>query len=360
MTRILYTTHFGSRLFGTSTPLSDTDIKHIELPSIQGLLVGHKIENRVVKTNEAPNTKNGVNDVDVEFIPLQRLARDFYEGQSYALEIAFSIDGSHAGQTHFDEDGNILPPGENSLFRDFIAELKANFLSSNINAMMGYVVNQANIYSFKGERLNIARDALAMLRTGDPNLTIGAMMMQGGSFAAEASRLAESCPKYFSLARYDIGGGRDAPCFKLLEKTLPWSVKVSLGIQTVAANVKKYGQRAHEASADNVDWKATMHAVRIVDEGLALLRDHQLTMPHSPEAAKRLLSIRRGELPLNSIRSELDEKIEILKNLSLTTSLPPISPELSARFDDWLQGWMMRFYGLSTAPEIRQACAGPK
>ena len=197
MGAILYSTQFGSRLFGTSTPASDTDIKHIELPDIQGLLVGRRIANRVVKTNAIENTKNGPDDIDTEFIPIQSLARDFYEGQTYALEIAFSIEGRHAKQTHYDRLGNVAPMDPSSEFCQFIDELKSTFLTSNIKAMMGYVVNQASLYSFKGERLNAVKAVKALMVDGVDDSTIDAMMADpSGSFARAARQVALDHPKY--------------------------------------------------------------------------------------------------------------------------------------------------------------------
>jgi len=349
MGTILYTTQFGSHLFGTSTPKSDLDIKHIELPDIQGLLVGRKIGNRVVKTNTLENTKNGVDDIDVEFVPLQAFARDFYEGQTYALEIAFSIDGTHAGQTHYDSHGQPSSMDPNSLFCQFVSELKRDYLTSNTKAMIGYVINQASLYSFKGERLNCAKAVKAFISKFPQNSSINDGM-QSMELAAEAANLASEFPKYFSLDVYEIGAGRNGPCFKLLEKTIPWSITASSATDIVAASIKKYGQRSKDASADNVDWKATMHAVRILDEGIQLIATGKIALPHPPAVAQRFLAIRRGEVPLEEIKVELDTKLDRLTDLSNAATLPPVSEELTARFDAWLMQWMMCMYGLQSSP----------
>jgi hypothetical protein len=325
------------------------DIKHIELPSLAGLLVGRRIENRVAKTNTVENTRNGPEDIDVEYIPIQQFARDFYEGQTYAIEIAFSIDGSHASQTHYGLDGKPAPMDATSDFCQFVDELKARFLTSNIKAMMGYVVNQANLYSFKGERLNAARGAFALFGSMPPDQSIESAMSEPSKREA-AKALAEQFPKYFTEGEYDISNGRMAPCFKLLEKTVPWSIKASQASTMVSSSIKKFGDRAKSASADNVDWKATMHAVRIVDEGLELLSTGSVRLPLAPEKAQRLLAIRRGEIPLETIKNELETKLDSLKTLEQTSLLPSASPQKAAELDSWLQSWMMRFYRLGQTP----------
>ena len=353
--KILYTTQFGSRLFGTSTPQSDLDIKHIELPSLGHLLMGRGVSNRVATTNG--EGKNGPEDVDVEHVPLQRFARDFYEGQTYALEIAFSIDGRHAGQTHYGPDGQPGPMDPSSMFCQFVEELKARFLTSNIRAMMGYVVTQASLYSLKGERLNAANAVKAALESVDPDITVE-QAMAIPQFAEQIQSAIQEHPKYVQITRYDRGAHGMAPCLSLLQKIIPYSVSARAALGTAQSSIKRFGQRANAASADNVDWKATMHALRIVSEGVDLMRDGRIVLPHPPARAARLLAVRRGEIPLPEVSQEIETKLEALKTLETQAQRPPISDELTAEFDQWLQGWMMRFYGVaepSPSPRGRRA-----
>lgn len=347
MSGILYSTQFGSRLFGTSTPQSDTDIKHIILPEIGSLLRGRTLSNRSVTTNEL--TKNGPEDVDLEYVPLQCLARDFYEGQTYALEIAYSIDGSHAGQTHYDAAGAPFPMDSSSDFCLFIQELKDRYLTSNIKAMMGYVLSQASLYSLKGERLNAAKAVRDLLNGAPACKTLGEAMLNP-AFAASAQAVAAQHP-HFTIGSYDDGKGGVAPCFRLLNKTIPFSISIANAILPVKSCVKAFGHRAESASIDNVDWKATMHALRIVDEAISLMRDQKITLPVAPERAQTLLSIRRGEVPIASVEAEISAKVETLNSLVAQSSRPPISPELTAQFEAWLESWLMRFYGIQKIAE---------
>lgn len=94
----LFSVMFGSRLYGTQTPTSDVDWKHIVLPSLDHLLLGRGVDNKVKKTNNVKNVRNGADDVDEEFIPIQVFAKHFMEGQTYAIELAFAIEGNHASQ----------------------------------------------------------------------------------------------------------------------------------------------------------------------------------------------------------------------------------------------------------------------
>jgi hypothetical protein len=345
---------FGSRLYGTQTPTSDIDWKHVVLPDLDHLLLGRGVDNKVKKTNTEKNVRNGADDVDEEFIPLQVFAKHFMEGQTYALEMAFAIEGSHAHQQFWTFNLSDFSAEQepyrfdlcDHMFTEFVFELRNQFLTSNVKAMMGYVVNQANLYSFKGERLNVTRELkeLFMGMQREFGTLNGTTDDFATAFADELDDLVMKYPKYFRKDDYDIGGGRRAPCFVILEKTLPFTNSIEHSLKVLDALIGKYGSRADQASENNVDWKATMHALRIVDEGIDLLQNHKLTFPFRADYVTILLQIKRGELPLDPIKNELTAKLELLKGLEKTTKLPEYNQELREKFDKWLASWMRRFY----------------
>lgn len=366
MMQTLFTTLYGSSLYGTSTPTSDRDVKHIVLPDLNNLLLGKKLEAKVKKTNTEKNTRNSADDVDEEFIPLQIFARHFVEGQTYAIELAFALDGLHAEQQVFDPRGevkNILGQGwrvkirdvifddydyETPLFVEFVHELREKFLTSNIKAMMGYVVNQASMYSFKGERLNAVRELHAIITDADVYYKEDEMTLkeiyETPRYSGLLNELAQKFPKYFRLEEYDIGGGVMKPCAVILEKTLPFTNSLIQTNKVINALESKYGSRSDAATASNVDWKATMHALRIVDEGIQILTNKKLSFPFDIGYATQLLSIKHGELPLDPIREELASKLDTLKELEKSTTLPTCDAEFMKKFDAWMVGWLHKFY----------------
>jgi hypothetical protein len=379
----LFSGLFGSALYGTKTPTSDRDVKHLTLVPLEDLLLCKKISNIVKKTNTAANTRNTVDDVDEEFIPLQVFARDFMMGQTYALEMAFALHGDHAEQQIFDTRGEVVSVTrrdgvemkmtkiydsfeefdyETPFILDFVTDLRNKFLTSNIKAMMGYVVNQASLYSFKGERLNVSREfrdlldeALGLCQTDQQLYTLGDIFLANGEFDddpfglnAKVEALQKKYPKYFKLSEYDIGGGRMKPCFTLLEKTFPFTNKLEHSITVADALINKYGSRADDASkaSQTVDWKATMHALRIVDEGLTLLSSRELSFPFKQHEVDRYLAVRRGEVTLAEVTEELTSKLDQLKTLEQTTTLPAYNQTMQRDFDLWLASWMKLLYGL--------------
>ena len=356
----LFSTLYGSRLFGTQTPSSDLDIKHIVLPPLDDLLLGRRIENKVKNTNTARNTRNTAEDVDEEFIPIQVFARHFVEGQTYAIELAFSIEGTHADQTFWccpkpytGEQPEYVFDRKHHAFYTFVRELREKFLTSNIKAMMGYVVNQASLYSFKGERLNATRDLKDLFLNALDHLdSTDSTKEFATDYAVKIKALGAKYPKYFRVDEYDIGGGRMMPCFMILEKTLPFTNDIRQSLKVIEALENKYGARANQASESNVDWKATMHALRIVNEGLNLLHQHKIVFPFSSDYAQHLLSIKRGELPLDPIKEELAMKLDMLKDLEKTCTLPACDAAFLKTFDAWMVGWLRKFYGLSSVQSL--------
>jgi len=360
----LFSLQYGSRLYGTSTPESDLDLKHVVLPELGDLLAGNAIGNVVKKTNNQANTRNSKDDVDEEFIPVQVFARDFFRGQTYALEIAYALEGTHCGQTFYSDIETPLAPSTYDVkkkilrrelpymdpgikFLEFTKELRAKFLTSNLKAMVGYAVGQAIKYSAKGERLNAARRVLAVLKDyadlPQGNKPFGPGQQRLAEIAGD-NRFASMASAWFQVTEYDIGDGRMRPCFKLLEKTLPFTSTVDHTIGVVEAIIDSYGSRADAAAFTNADWKALMHALRITEEGLELLNHHFITFPR--RNVEKLLEVKRGMHSFNDVEAEINAKVDQLKSLERLSSLPKHTPELQAVFNVWLTTWMKRFYGV--------------
>ena len=334
----LFSVQYGSFLYGTFTPTSDTDWKHIVLPNLDDLLVGKPLKNKAENTNTAQFVKNSENDEDREFIPVQIFAKHFLEGQAYALELCYATEYSAAKQTLHDP-----------LFLGFCRELRGQFLTSTISGIIGYAVNQASLYSFKGERLNTVRATKNMLESFIAISPAGVTPMDCvANFEISAREIAVQFPKYFELTTYSIdANGTQRPCIKLLEKILPYTSTFETMMKTVNSLLKKYGSRANAASIDNVDWKSLAHAGRVVDEGIQLLETQTLTFPFDKEYVDFFLSVKEGKLEHKFVIDRVNTRLELLKELELKSSLPKRTPERVDHLNRWLAEWMRVFYKLS-------------
>jgi hypothetical protein len=331
----LFSTRCGSYLYGSATPSSDVDLKHIVLPSLNDLLIGKQVKNIVKKTNKQAFTKNSAEDIDEEFIPIQILARDFLGGQTYSLELAYAVEYTAAHQKIHDP-----------LILGFCRELRSQFLTSNMSALIGYSVNQASLYSFKGERLNAVRAVKNMLETFIAISSADTKPMDcKANFEISAREVAAQFPKYFQVTTYAVdNNGTMKPCIKLLEKVLPYTSTFETSLGVINAQLKKYGSRADAASIDNVDWKSTMHAIRVVDEGISLLKTKSLRFPFEKDYVDFLLSIKHGELEYNHVIDCINIRLDELKRLEEDSHLPKKTPELTEMMERWLAEWMRIFY----------------
>jgi len=82
----------------------------------------------------------------------------------------------------------------------------------------------------------------------------------------------------------------------------------------------KHGQRPELSEQYGYDTKAAMHAVRLLSEGIELMRHQYVTFPR-PDAAK-LIDIRQGKWSLDHVCSEVSLGIKLLEDARDHSALP--------------------------------------
>ena len=134
---VLFQVVYGSRLYGTSTPTSDTDLKSVYLPPIDDLLLTKRQVAFKTRVDERGDpVPDGLsmpdNGVENEFIPFQTFVRDFVNGQTYAVEIAYAIlkDGPSA-------------PDKLSVFEyNTVVDMINKFGNNEVYSMVGFAMKQ--------------------------------------------------------------------------------------------------------------------------------------------------------------------------------------------------------------------------
>jgi hypothetical protein len=322
----------GSSLYGTAHSESDRDIKRIFLPDMNDLLLGRPIKNIMIKTNKVDGRKNGPEDVDQELIPIHTFARDLLGGQTYALELAWAVEYTGAEQVVHD-----------LRFMNFCRQLRTKFMTSSVDAMSGYAMEQAKKYSFKGDRLNAVAATVELFfkfPAGDK------IKSWAETFETEAEKLQAEHPGLFEVTDYDCNGKGDMRrCVKVLETTLPYTGGFGYHLVTLKNMQKRYGARTRAASNSTADWKATMHAVRVIDEGIQLFTEGDLVFPYpDPAYVAHLHQIRRGELSREEVDAEIDYKFMELNGRKAVSTLPEYGPRIASELEVWLLDWLREFY----------------
>ena len=323
---------FGSALYGTADEHSDIDNKIVYLPSIDKLLLGQRPKNHVER-KVGPNAKMNAGEEEIEYIPIQQLAKDFFDGQSYAYEIVFAY-GTN-------DNSEVLPScvyGDGTLYT-FFSELQTKFLTRDISKMVGYAAHQAQVYGVKGERLNAVERLITELeKVENPTET-----------RIKDIQLPVTVLNGYVHYAYIKGSNQEYQntlALQVNDRYYHQTERVSNVIDALKKLVEKYGHRAKKAQAQEVDWKALSHAIRIVCQANKILEYHKLEFPLSN--ANYLLAVKRGDVSFDEAVGIFEMLNNTMERLLQTTTLPEKTPELREQFELWLINRLKEFYIISS------------
>lgn len=284
---------FGSHLYGTSTPESDTDYKGVFLPNKRDIILGNvpKSTNNMTKTdNKAKNTSN---DVDTEIYSLHYFLQLACEGQTVALDML------HAPKDMLLSSSDIW---------DEIVKERHRFYTRNLQAFIGYARKQAAKYGIKGSRLAEARMVYDFLRSDDHQNDL------------KMGDLWDILPTGEHI-KFVIGGKKNSEeefyqvCGKKMQKT----AQVSYCMEILKTFVDSYGHRAMLAEQNKgIDWKAISHAVRAAEQVKEVLKYNTITFPL--KNAKTILDIKNGKFDYTTeaapLLETLMDEVEVLAEKS--------------------------------------------
>ena len=329
--KVLFKTLHGSKLYGTDTPSSDTDYKVVYLPDLDDVILGRRFQN-FKETTASDKVKNGPEDVETEFIALQTFAKDFYEGQTYALEIAFSaLSKVESHQTFMIDSAE-----EGHFMARFVSDLVSKFLMCDVSKMIGYAYHQASVYSVKGARLETLEHFTHYVKSVAANygntsdLKIDVLMPWVEGHADQYLFMTE--------VENAKGGMASAPAISILGKLITASTPFNHAVKMLDSMLDRYGERAKQAKAsEGYDWKAISHAIRVTMQALELLTRGKITLPFNTTDVTLLKNIKAGKMswPLvESLFKDLLDKVDAAKQHSTL-------PERSDATDEAFEAFML-------------------
>jgi hypothetical protein len=308
---------FGSHLYGTSTPNSDTDIKGIFLPDVSDVI--NQTVPKSIKHNTSPDhVKNTKDDVDEEYYSIHHFFKLLTEGQVVALDMLFAPDSVILEKSHLWD------------------RIRANthiFLSKNTYAFTGYCKTQAAKYGIKGSRVAAVRSALASVSELAKKTTMVPYKHSDGYAETEsmASRpLYEKLSDCFTILpegehieKYVCEVSKQ-PTYEVCGRKFQGTCKLDYVKNCLQQVLDSYGARALQAEKnENIDWKAVSHAFRVCYEAIELLRDHKITFP-LPQASF-ILRIKQGKLHYKN--DDVAERLDALMNEAIEASNSSTLPE---------------------------------
>lgn len=319
--KIIFSTLFGSHLYGTSTVNSDHDFKGIFISPLSDIILRRDVKtvHQNTKASSAGH-RNISTDVDIEYKELREFIKDCMEGQTYALDMIFAPTGFWSFDTE---------PGEEWLF---IQENKHRLLSKNVQPYIGYVRQQTGKYGLKGSRLGELLRVIAHLETFDRKLPM--------SEAVKGLALSE----FVTITNAVVERTGREPLvqdfLEVLGKKFDFKRQIGDCLDALNQLNKLYGSRAKLAQENQgVDWKAVSHAFRICHQLIELAETKNIAFPlREAEYIKR---IKLGEIPYVQLQDKLSQMMEYAISAVAKSDLPE-EPE-----KEFWEKWMVGLYSQS-------------
>jgi len=323
--RVIYVTQYGSKLYGTDNPNSDTDYKGIFIPSRDDVLLKRDIEHFNFNSNDN-NTRNSKDDIDLQLFSIYKFFSLLKKGETGAMDILFSL---------FREDTQEF---NNRKYTDVIKENYKRFYNRNLHSFIGYCVGQSKVYNVRGERFNELHSFVKYFNQ---------LAKEHGSEKLEMmfpqiDEIFSNHPyKYINyvIAPTSRGTGevKDGKYVEVLGKRFLGTVTVNYFSERITEMEEQFGNRA-KASAKGVDFKALSHAVRVISEIEELIDDEFISFPLKNRVY--VTSIKEGNELLEDVMEYIDERITTVQEKLELSNLPEKSDEKF--MDELILEWLKK------------------
>jgi len=305
---------FGSQLYGTATPNSDTDYKGIFLPTKEQILL-QKIPKHIKadsKTTKEEGVKNTKDDVDIELYSLNYFIDLCLKGETIGIDMLHCPDDKIVYANPDEYTQNIWWLG--------IRQNREKFYTNNLKGFVGYCRKQAAKYGIKGSRISDARRVLNFLEKSLKNYNV--LNNDWYSSPPIGSYWGE-LPKGEHI--YFVKGGKkdsEEEFYQVCGKKLQKTSKIPYCVDILERFISQYGHRALLAEKnEGLDWKAISHAMRYGLQIKELFETGDIKMPL--EDADYLRKIKKGELNyLQDVAPVLESLMDVIEELNKKTSLP--------------------------------------
>lgn len=286
--RLLYLCYSGSKLHGTNTPESDTDVKGVFLPTIDSCVLGNMPE---TLTYSSSKSKNNGEDIDITLWSFQKWVKLLGKGDSNALSMLFaSLNMDMLLFIHPD----MVPVCTHGYYL---------FDPKNIDKFIGFSRSQVLKYAKKGQRLKILEELIDLTNGySDKDQPLGIETIDDivGRMNSE----------YISKVKDEDGN----TYIKVFNKSHNSNIKLSEFIQRIHQQHSVFGARAISSKdKDGIDWKALAHSMRTLIEAKEMLLNGYITYPLM--SAPGLLDIKQGKIDLITFNLTYDDFLNEIREL---------------------------------------------
>lgn len=307
---------FGSHLYGTSTPASDIDYKSIHIPSARGILLGLPEEVLHLGSKAQNSTGNAgywsgrprantLQDVDHESLSLAKFLGMLKDGDMNAIELLF------APADRIEESSSVW----NYLVSP---DVRKRLVDQRCTGFVGYCQGQATRYGVRASRIDAItefRAALTAIAAEHPEGLQG----RAKDCVEQLVSATDGNPE-ISWTRRDSGKSPDLLHISICGRLAAVTERMQQLSEIADGILKKYGRRAHAASAaGGYDFRALSHAIRVGREAVELLSTGSITFPLP--SASELVAIKLGRISGPRVLEMLDGVLDEVENASKDSAL---------------------------------------
>lgn len=313
MRKVLMKGLYGSRLYGTHTPNSDTDIRGIFIPTPWELLMGNGEQIISKATKPHHHSASGVGDIDTTLFTLQSFVEKALSGDTGAFDML------HAPSSAFSQTS---PEWE------FLRANRSKFYTCKLQGLFGQVAVEAERYGIRGVRATALEEVVKILNTIDigPDDKLGDivhLLPLDGNY----TRVITDVTQRVGSQQFYI----------VLDKKAQFTIKAEMFRDQIMHWWKGYGDRTKKIQrGGGVDWKAMGHAVRIGYQLLDIYEKGTYTFPG--EHVFEVRDIQAGQWSLGETQDLIQQIIVDVKTASATSGLPE-QPD-----SDFWNNWVFDIY----------------
>lgn len=317
--------YFGSHLYGTSTPESDTDFKEIFVPHPKEILLGRAMNHTNLNTNNT-STKNSHDDVDHELYSLKYFLQLAATGETVALDMLHT-------------PANMVVKSELPEVWQFIQDNRWRFYTTDMKAYLGYVRKQAAKYGVKGSRLAELRKVLEVLEPYPEWKYEDRPKDKAHNVRWKVADIAHLLPTSEFLEWTDFVDHKSGvqKFYNVLGRKFQTTITVAEMKYSLTKLWNEYGERARKAEAnEGVDWKALSHALR---GGLQLQEIYTTgDLVYPLKDAEFIKKVKAGTIPFKEVQEWLENCVDEVERQSIIASKNGMPDKVDMTFwDEFLE-----------------------
>ena len=344
--RILFSTITGSKLFGTESEDSDTDIKSVFLPDIKDLILKNSFDQYDFSTNT--NQKNTNKDIDEKYFSLQLFLNLVSKGDSNCIDILFAYTNKKCTL--------LIDP----IWEELIKNTN-KVICKNIIRSLQICRTECIKKHFKGEKLNIFINLQKYIKKwieknkSNQILTLESILSKDYSIIYDDNKKKEYYKNNRLIGYCYIQNLKGIyenldilKCFSndiyllINEHKFSLNERIELILEKVNLIINNYGERTKKASENKgTDYKALSHCIRNIYQIEELINTGKISFPLKDKQLEFVRSIKFNTTKMNydEIIEWISKKYDLLKNQINNDSNLKDSPD-----KEWIDNFILKCY----------------